>query len=199
MGTKARPWRAVALTLLLCLLIGLPNQVEAQTARFTVRKAVAFLPKAAYDRREAARLKVHRRTARQFISRSGRGFQDHARDHGRAMYHSQVVPLRHSLPFFRIRFTQQERLLSRWEIRLIDGDTFAYGAQRIRIQGIDAPEIGEPGAFEATQRLDRLLRQGSVTIIPKAFDTYGRTVAAVYVDHRNIADLLAARSAPPSH
>jgi endonuclease YncB( thermonuclease family) len=198
MGTKARPWRAATLTFLLCLL-GLPNQAEAQTAHFTVRKAVTFSPKAAYDRREAARLKVHGRTARQFINKSGRGVQDHARDHGRAMYHRQVVPLHSSLPFFRIRFTQQERLLSSREIRLIDGDTFAYGGRRIRIQGIDAPEVGEPGAIEATQRLDRLLRQGIVTVIPKAFDRYGRTVAAVYVDRQNIVDLLAARSATPPH
>jgi endonuclease YncB( thermonuclease family) len=80
--------------------------------------------------------------------------------------------------------------LDHWRIRLIDGDTFAYGAERIRIQGIDAPELSESGGFEASQRLDLLLREGPVRIVPQALDRYGRTVADVYVDDRNVAEVL---------
>ncbi|MBM4121310.1 MAG: hypothetical protein FJ249_01780 [Nitrospira sp.] len=80
--------------------------------------------------------------------------------------------------------------LDRWRIRLIDGDTFAYGAERIRIQGIDVPELSESGGFEASQRLDLLLREGPVRIVPQALDRYGRTVAEVYVDDRNVAEVL---------
>jgi hypothetical protein len=85
---------------------------------------------------------------------------------------------------------QQERLLESWRIRPIDGDTFAYGSERIRIQGIDTPEVSEAGGFEATQRLDQLLHEGPVTIVPKAIDKYKRTVAEVYVNRRNVAELL---------
>lgn len=82
------------------------------------------------------------------------------------------------------------RLLDGWQIRLIDGDTFAYGSERVRIRGINAPEVSESGGFEASQRLDLLLREGPVTIIPQALDVYGRTVADVYVNNQNVAEVL---------
>jgi len=85
---------------------------------------------------------------------------------------------------------QQEQLLDSSRIRLIDGDTFAYGAERIRIQGFNAAERAEIGGLEATQRLDGLFHQRHVTIIRTAIDIYGRTVAEVFVDHHNVADLL---------
>lgn len=86
----------------------------------------------------------------------------------------------------------QSQTLDSWKIRLIDGDTFAYGTERIRIRGIDTPEKSESGGFEATQRLDLLLHEGPVTIVPEALDKYGRTVADVYVDGRNVAEVLKA-------
>lgn len=95
-------------------------------------------------------------------------------------------------PLVRMPFSQQERLLDGWRIRPIDGDTFAYGNERIRLQGIDAPEVTESGGIEAMQRLYLLLREGPITMIPKAVDKYGRTVADVYVNGRNIAAVLAA-------
>lgn len=82
------------------------------------------------------------------------------------------------------------RHLDEWQIRLIDGDTFAYGAERIRIRGIDTPEVSETGGFDASQRLDLLLREGPVMIIPQALDRYGRTLADVYVNDRNVAEVL---------
>ena len=85
---------------------------------------------------------------------------------------------------------QREQLLDSSRIHLIDGDTFAYGAERIRIHGFNAAERAEVGGLEATQRFDEFLHQGHVTIIRKAIDIYGRTVAEVFVNHRNIADLL---------
>lgn len=89
-----------------------------------------------------------------------------------------------------LRDGQQARLLDEWRIRLIDGDTFAYGAERIRIKGIDTPEVSESGGFEASQRLDLLLREGPVMVIPQALDVYGRIVADVYVNDQNVAEVL---------
>ena len=85
---------------------------------------------------------------------------------------------------------QREQVLDSSRIRLIDGDTFAYGAERIRIQGFNAAERSDAGGLEATARLERILQQGQVTMIRKATDIYGRIVAEVFVDHRNVADLL---------
>ena len=89
-----------------------------------------------------------------------------------------------------LRDGQQARLLDEWRIRLIDGDTFAYGAERIRIRGIDTPEVSESGGFEASQRLDLLLREGPIMVIPQALDIYGRIVADVYVNNQNVAEVL---------
>nr|MBI3614160.1 thermonuclease family protein [Nitrospirota bacterium] len=80
--------------------------------------------------------------------------------------------------------------LNAWKIRVIDGDTFAYGADRIRLRSIDTPEKDQSGGFEATQRLDALLHEGTVTMVTDALDLYGRTLADVYVDGRNVAEVL---------
>jgi endonuclease YncB( thermonuclease family) len=58
------------------------------------------------------------------------------------------------------------------------------------VQGVNAPELWQPGGVEAAQRLEGLLRSGSVTMERKAVDYYGRTVAAVYLNGQNIAVLL---------
>lgn len=87
---------------------------------------------------------------------------------------------------------RRPQLLDGWEIRLIDGDTFAYAGQRIRIRGYNAPEVSEAGGFAASQRLDLLLREGPVTVIPEAKDVYGRTVADVYVNQKNVSEIMTA-------
>lgn len=75
-------------------------------------------------------------------------------------------------------------------IRVHDGDTFSVGAHKIRLRGIDAPEVGQRWSGAATRRLAGLLRSGWVTIVPRATDVYGRTVADVYVQGWNVADVL---------
>ena len=65
--------------------------------------------------------------------------------------------------------------------RVIDGDTFVSGNTRVRLYGMDTPEIGEPCADEATERLKDLA--GStvrVELGPRGVDQYGRTLAYLY-------------------
>jgi endonuclease YncB( thermonuclease family) len=85
---------------------------------------------------------------------------------------------------------QKPFLLKDGQIRLIDGDTFAAGNERFRIRGINTPETTEAGGFDATQRLDLLLHEGPVLVIPYGQDSYGRTLAEVYVNNRNVADVM---------
>ena len=75
-------------------------------------------------------------------------------------------------------------------IRVHDGDTFHTGAETIRLRGIDTPELGRPRSREAANRLIALVHEGPVTIVPRAEDVYGRTVADVFVRGRNVADIL---------
>jgi endonuclease YncB( thermonuclease family) len=75
-------------------------------------------------------------------------------------------------------------------IRVHDGDTFYAAGEKIRLRGIDTPEVGEPGADAATRRLRQLLGVSAVTIVPRAQDVYCRTVADVYVAGQRVADVL---------
>lgn len=72
-------------------------------------------------------------------------------------------------------------------VRVIDGDTFDCDSTRIRMEGIDAPEMpghcrrgrdctpGDPYASEANLR--RLVQSGAVQCRKTDTDRYGRTVA----------------------
>lgn len=67
--------------------------------------------------------------------------------------------------------------------RIIDGDTFVSGNTRVRLFGMDTPEIGEKCADEATERL-RKLAGDTVRVErgPRATDRFGRTLAYVYTE-----------------
>ena len=67
--------------------------------------------------------------------------------------------------------------------RIIDGDTFVSGDTRVRLYGMDTPEIGEKCADEATERL-RKLAGDTVRVErgPRLTDVYGRSLAYVYTE-----------------
>jgi micrococcal nuclease len=76
-----------------------------------------------------------------------------------------------------------------------DGDTIRIGRERIRIIGLDTPEIGsgarcaaeQRGAVAARAELERMLFRAKVTIRRDGTDRYGRTLAYVYADGKNVA------------
>lgn len=82
------------------------------------------------------------------------------------------------------------RLPTSQPIYTIDGDTLRIGTERIRLRGINAPELNEPGGEAARQRLEQLLRDGPIRIIPYGQDVYGRTIADVFVNGRNVVEVL---------
>lgn len=79
-----------------------------------------------------------------------------------------------------------------------DGDTIRAGDERIRIIGIDAPELGKRSRCVAEQKaaekardfLSTALASGPVTITRQGEDRYGRTLAYVFVNGRDIADTM---------
>jgi len=83
---------------------------------------------------------------------------------------------------------------------ILDGDTIAFGSERIRIMDIEAPGISEPHcareeifALRSRQRLAELIRSGPVKIERKGQDELGRTLAQLFLsDGRNVADVLIA-------
>ncbi len=81
-------------------------------------------------------------------------------------------------------------------VAISDGDTLTVlddGKQqhRVRLHGIDAPERGQPFGTRARQQLAALASQRTVAVVPIGPpDRYGRTVARVTVDDRDIGTQL---------
>jgi micrococcal nuclease len=82
------------------------------------------------------------------------------------------------------------KVLSTLQVRAVDGDTIRVGGERIRLRGIDTPEMSELQGPAAKQRLEELLRSGPIRIAPHARDVYNRLVADVFVNERNVAEIL---------
>ena len=83
-----------------------------------------------------------------------------------------------------------ERTVDSRQVHVVDGDTFRYGAERVRLRGIDTPELNEPGGQAARQRLEEWLRSGPVRIVSHGRDVYDRLVADVFVDGQDVAEML---------
>ena len=68
---------------------------------------------------------------------------------------------------------------------VVDGDTFWFDGEKIRIETIDAPEIlgrcnrEKKLAVQATQRLAQILSRNSFTIERSGVDLHGRTLASI--------------------
>ncbi len=73
---------------------------------------------------------------------------------------------------------------------LSDGDSFViFKAQetlKVRIYGIDAPEIHQKSGKESRDNLKKIIGRSQVFLIPKARDKFGRMVAQVLVDGQDI-------------
>ncbi|MEV5031660.1 thermonuclease family protein [Sphingobium sp. LMC3-1-1.1] len=80
-------------------------------------------------------------------------------------------------------------------VTVVDGDTIRAGGERIRLLGIDAPEIHGcrqgrvcvPGDGQASKRSLEAMMGGRISVQRVGQDRYGRTLAQVYVGGRNVA------------
>jgi micrococcal nuclease len=81
--------------------------------------------------------------------------------------------------------------------RVVDGDTIkvkdATGELTIRLVGIDAPEVshkkresGQPFSQQSTKYLAGMVLNKSVSIKEYGYDRYGRTLAVVFLDGKNV-------------
>ena len=77
-----------------------------------------------------------------------------------------------------------------------DGDSISCGSTRLRLVGIDAPEISHcrrgrkcvPGDGQASKKsLARGLQLGPIRYRRISIDRYGRTIAAVYARSTNLS------------
>lgn len=87
----------------------------------------------------------------------------------------------------------------KWQrIYAYDGDTFTLGdGRRVRIAGIDAPEIHPPRCAEekrlgeaARAKLQQLLDSGTVTMSGSQHDQYGRDLRNVQVNGQDVGEAM---------
>jgi endonuclease YncB( thermonuclease family) len=80
-------------------------------------------------------------------------------------------------------------------IAVLDGDTVMAVRDRtppikIRLAEIDAPEIAQSGGMKAKMALSEMVLHKSVTINGEAFDKYGRLVAQLSVDGKQVNEFM---------
>lgn len=71
----------------------------------------------------------------------------------------------------------------------MDGQTLQCGRERVRVEGLRAPALNDPGGVEARDRLQRRLRAGEVVIERKGRDRFGRTLGRLYVNGQRISSM----------
>lgn len=62
---------------------------------------------------------------------------------------------------------------------VVDGDTIRCDGERVRVWGVDCPELDAPGGRAAKAALEEILQAGGVNINYRSRDRYGRPVAIV--------------------
>lgn len=106
--------------------------------------------------------------------------------------HYKLTPDRKQsrLSTLRARAREEIRFRSTQHASAVDGDTIRVGGERIRLRGIDTPELDEPDGLAAKQRMEELIRSGPMEIVPHGRDIYDRLVADVFINGQNVAEIL---------
>jgi len=79
---------------------------------------------------------------------------------------------------------------------VVDGDTVWIKGEKIRLEGIDAPEARGRcyeelvAAANATERLRVLLTTNQFTILRNGKDRYGRTLAKIKIGNRSAGEIM---------
>ncbi|SON55499.1 Thermonuclease precursor [Hartmannibacter diazotrophicus] len=80
---------------------------------------------------------------------------------------------------------------------VVDGDTLWFHREKIRLLGVDAPEVSDPkcanerrAGDEATRALQALLARGPIQLERHGKDRYGRTLARVYAGGMDVEQAL---------
>jgi hypothetical protein len=99
---------------------------------------------------------------------------------------------------FGVRALEKGKLWSGYVKNVVDGDTIdvcfnIYGIQRVRLVGINAPEIGEDGYEEAKEFVNKTCWGEAIKLDvddKKQYDPHYRILAVVYVNETNLNEKL---------
>ena len=70
--------------------------------------------------------------------------------------------------------------------KVIDGDTVIVRTIKVRLVGLDAPELSQPYGKKSKRFLMERIQGKRVTIQTQGEDRYGRTLGVVFLDGQNI-------------
>lgn len=73
---------------------------------------------------------------------------------------------------------------------VVDGDTIVLDGERIRLFGLDCPELRDPGGSAAAATMRALLAGQPLTLKRRGQDRYGRTVAKVFAGGRDVTCMM---------
>ena len=68
----------------------------------------------------------------------------------------------------------------------MDGATLQCGRERVKVEGLSAPELKAPGGQQARQRLQQRLQAGEIVIERRGRDKHGRTLGRLFVGGKRI-------------
>jgi endonuclease YncB( thermonuclease family) len=71
----------------------------------------------------------------------------------------------------------------------VDGSSLRCGRELVRVEGVRAPALREPGGKQARQRLQERLQFGEVVIQRKGRDKYGYTLGRLFVGGKRISQI----------
>jgi micrococcal nuclease len=71
----------------------------------------------------------------------------------------------------------------------VDGSSLRCGRELVRVEGLRAPGLKQPGGQQARQRLQARIQAGEVVIERKGRDKYGYTLGRVYVNGNRISQI----------
>ena len=74
--------------------------------------------------------------------------------------------------------------------RVIDGDTYIINNTKVRLFGVDAPELKQEFGLEAKEFVEHLILHKRVLVVLKSKDRYNRQVAEIYINGSNLAYIL---------
>jgi micrococcal nuclease len=76
-------------------------------------------------------------------------------------------------------------------VEVHDGDTFTLGdGSRVKLIGVNAPELGRCMADDAKKRLNSLVMSKIVRIADEKRDTYGRRMGLVYIGNTLVNEIM---------
>ena len=102
------------------------------------------------------------------------------------------------LVFFSLNFSLKAKDIV-GKARVIDGDTIHIGINKIRLHGIDSPEMNQKCIYKKIQwqcgkqsavRLKNLINNKTVKCVTNSIDNYDRYIAKCFINERNLNQIM---------